>query len=209
MDHTAFIQRPRRWASVLLDRALGMETWKPEEYEDLEFGPDQGVKYEPTPWSNLLQVHRILSDMSISERDVFVDLGSGKGRVILTAAQFPFKRIVGVEISQRLHEISRLNVSRRPQGTCREIELVNLNAIDYRLPHDASVLYMYNPFKGDVFEGVLGHIRKSIETEPRPVTIIYTNPVMHHSLISSGFALSRRLGSTNVYVCGSPSAHEA
>jgi len=41
---------------------------------------------------------------------VFVDCGHGKGRVILMATRFPFKRIEGVEFSPELHRIAVSNV---------------------------------------------------------------------------------------------------
>ena len=42
----------------------------------------------------------ILADLGIYYPDcVFLDLGAGKGRALLLASQFPFKRIVGVEFS--------------------------------------------------------------------------------------------------------------
>src|SRR5262245_56698366 len=40
------------------------------------------------------------------ERFVFVDLGSGKGKALLLASSFPFKRIVGIEFAKELHEVA-------------------------------------------------------------------------------------------------------
>jgi len=45
-------------------------------------------------------------------RDVFVDFGAGKGRALLMAAQYPFKRVVGIEISEALCREARRNVAR-------------------------------------------------------------------------------------------------
>jgi tRNA G46 methylase TrmB len=36
----------------------------------------------------------------------FIDMGSGKGRALLVASEFPFARIVGVEISRELSGIA-------------------------------------------------------------------------------------------------------
>src|ERR1700691_5447899 len=40
---------------------------------------------------------------------VFVDLGSGKGRTLLMASDYPFQRIVGVELLPALHETAKGN----------------------------------------------------------------------------------------------------
>lgn len=41
---------------------------------------------------------------------VFVDFGSGKGRTLLLAAEFNFKRIIGVEFARELHDTAVKNV---------------------------------------------------------------------------------------------------
>jgi histone methylation protein DOT1 len=40
----------------------------------------------------------------------FVDLGSGKGRVLLMASDYPFKRIIGVEFMPELHRVAQENI---------------------------------------------------------------------------------------------------
>ena len=41
---------------------------------------------------------------------VFVDLGSGKGRTLLMASDYPFRRIVGVELLPALHQAAQENL---------------------------------------------------------------------------------------------------
>jgi predicted RNA methylase len=40
----------------------------------------------------------------------FVDIGSGKGRALIIAAEYAFKRIIGVEYSPSLATICRRNL---------------------------------------------------------------------------------------------------
>ena len=48
----------------------------------------------------------------VDSDDVFIDLGSGKGRMVLAAAaRYPFKRVIGVELAEQLHEVARANVA--------------------------------------------------------------------------------------------------
>ena len=60
---------------------------------------ERGVRYEP---SELGAVRRLLQMPALPRNGLFVDLGSGKGRVLLIAAQCGFRRIVGVEFSPEL-----------------------------------------------------------------------------------------------------------
>src|ERR1700754_2580229 len=46
------------------------------------------------------------------QRFTFVDLGSGKGRALLLASRFPFRRIVGVEIAPELSRVAAANIER-------------------------------------------------------------------------------------------------
>ncbi len=56
----------------------------------------------------------------------FVDLGSGKGRVLLMASEYSFKKIIGVEFSEELNQTAQKNIRsyRNPAQKCREIEAV-------------------------------------------------------------------------------------
>jgi hypothetical protein len=40
----------------------------------------------------------------------FIDLGSGKGRALLMASAYPFKRIIGVEFMPELHRVAQENI---------------------------------------------------------------------------------------------------
>lgn len=185
---------------MTVDLLLGIDTARIERHEDLGFGPERGVYYAGTPWLSILHLRRVLARSAISSDDVFVDLGSGKGRVLLVAAKYPFRRVVGVELSERLHRASQANVDRkRAAMACGEVELVNCDALEYAVPDDATVFYMYNPFKGHVFDTVIDRIRRSVEEKPRSVTLVYTNPVMHDSMEAHGFAMTEDLGQTRVY----------
>ena len=42
----------------------------------------------------------------------FIDLGCGKGRVLLMASDYPFKKIIGVEFMPELHRAAQKNIAR-------------------------------------------------------------------------------------------------
>src|SRR6185436_10035090 len=69
---------------------------------------------------------------------VFVDFGSGKGRVLLLAAQFPMKRVVGVEFSPQLCQVARQNIEafRRSHPRIAPIEVVESDAALYSIKDD-------------------------------------------------------------------------
>jgi SAM-dependent methyltransferase len=109
----------------------------------------------------------------------FIDLGSGKGRALLMASEYPFREIIGVEIQPELHAIAEQNISRfsSPEVRCRNISSICADARDYEFPAVPMLLYLFNPFPDYVFEAVLRKLEKSVSEFPRPVYIVYNTPM--------------------------------
>lgn len=150
-----------------------------------EFGldnPDWNY-YAPSGWRWL---RLALREMEVRDTDVFVDFGSGKGRVLLEAARHPFARVVGVEVSEQLNEVARRNLARRGHRfACRDVEVVTSDAADFVVPDDLTVAYLYNPFAGHTFDAVVRNMVESLDRRPRKVTVIYANPQMGAVLLAS------------------------
>jgi len=123
--------------------------------------------------------------------DVFVDFGSGKGRALILAAQYPFKRVVGVEISEALSRSARANVAAWPgRFTCPDIEITTDDAAAYGIPSDGTVMYFYNPFHGPVLRAVFEAIARSRACRPRPVWVVFNN-TSHFRAMEREFAWLR------------------
>ena len=119
---------------------------------------------------------RALRYLGVSDRDVFVEFGCGKGRVVHQAARRPFRRVVGVEISPVLAEAARSGLAaRRHQHRCRDVEIVVADVTAFRVPDDLTIGYFYYPFTGQTFESVLRGIVESIDRNPRRVRLIFVS----------------------------------
>jgi SAM-dependent methyltransferase len=105
----------------------------------------------------------------------FVDLGCGKGRVLLMASDYPFKKIIGVEFMPDLHRAAQKNIANysNDRQRCRKIETVCIDARDFQFSLDPLVVYLFNPFSESTFAQVLENMRRSVEQTPRPVHIAY------------------------------------
>jgi hypothetical protein len=112
------------------------------------------------------------------EEFVFIDLGSGKGRALLLAAQFPFRRLIGVEFARELHEIAVANVlnRRNPDGQPPEFRLYCMDATEFDFPCEPLVLFLYNPFGPEVISRVAQRLFDSYAACPRPIHVLYINP---------------------------------
>ena len=127
---------------------------------------------------------------------MFVDFGSGKGRVVYAAARHPVKRVVGVEIAPGLTAIAQRNIERnRRRLRCQDIDLVTADAAEWEVPDDMTVAYFFSPFVGSVFSAVLRNIEASLDRAPRPLTLIYACPVLESEIAGGGrFKLVARDG---------------
>ena len=107
----------------------------------------------------------------------FIDLGSGKGRVLLLAAAYHFRRIIGVEFQPELHAVAEVNLSRlRENGGNIDAESLCLDAREFEFPPDPLVIYLFNPFPDYVLSTVLDNLQASVARHPRPVYVIYNTP---------------------------------
>jgi SAM-dependent methyltransferase len=141
-------------------------------------------RYEPSGWTDL---RRVLRARDVRPGDVFVDFGSGKGRMVQMAARLPFARVVGVEIAEDLNQIARMNAERtKAEAACGEVEFVTSDAVAFAVPDDMTHAYFFNPFEGPVFEAVIANIIESLDRAPRALTLYYRNPRWEQCIASTG-----------------------
>jgi SAM-dependent methyltransferase len=151
--------------------------------EDLSFNSDSkvhGVYYEPTPKRVF---YNILSGLNIDHREFeFVDLGCGKGRVLFMAARFPFRKITGVEFSPELAEVATRNIetSTDEHQQCKNLEILCLDAAQYRIPESKTIIYLFNPFYPAIMEVVAQNLAASFKRSPTKKIIIYYHPLSMH-----------------------------
>src|SRR5882724_8050418 len=124
------------------------------------------------PWLFEQIMQAIPADFS---QFTFLDLGSGKGRALLLASDYPFQRIVGVEFMADLHRVAIKNVASysNDRQRCQRMETLCMDARDFEFPSDPLVVYLFNPFSESTFAQILENLRQSIEQAPRPVYIAY------------------------------------
>ena len=130
---------------------------------------------------------------------IFIDLGSGKGRTLLMASEYPFRKIVGVELIAELHRAAEENIRdyRSPTQRCVQIESVIADAREFELPEEPLVLYLFNPLPERALSDVLQRLGKSLVQTPRPVWVVYHNPLLEPTLGASAFL--EKAGGTSQY----------
>ena len=165
-----------RAKDISFDRRFGVDTAGmvvPEEQDVVGASWAFGSRYQGIDVESL---DAELNGLQIEFSEfTFVDLGSGKGRAVLAASRFPFKRIVGVEYSEILNDAAQKNAERFParEMKCQQLELICADAVDYSIPAGPLVIFLYNPFGLSIMEKVVQNIRQSYLQQPRRIIVMY------------------------------------
>ncbi len=129
----------------------------------------------------------------------FLDLGSGKGRTLLMASDYPFRRILGVELLPSLHEIAKENIKQYKSEAqkCFALQTICADARAFPLPNGPLVIYLFNPLPESGMRQVVSNLEQAFRVDPRVVYVLYHNPLLEHVLSKS--AMLRKVGSTRQY----------
>src|SRR3954466_14494536 len=137
----------RALATVAFERRLNVETEGIVPLSDFGLEHPDRVVYTPSPWRDF---RRALPRHDVGDDDVFLDLGAGMGRILVLAARYPFKRVIGVELAPELAAIARRNLaSARLRRRVGDTEVITADATTYVVPDDVTVVYLFNPFTGE------------------------------------------------------------
>jgi len=129
----------------------------------------------------------------------FLDLGSGKGRTLLMASDYPFRRIIGVELLAALDQIAQDNLRHYQSESqrCFRLESICADATRFSLPDGPLLIYLFNPFNESDLRRFLNNLDECSRGPARPLFLVYHNPLLEHVLGERGFV--RKVGGTHQY----------
>jgi hypothetical protein len=142
---------------------------------------------EPALFAEMLAALQLVTNLNFADF-AFIDLGSGKGRTLLMASDYPFRRIVGIELIPSLHQICEENLSRYKSDSqkCFSFECFCADAASFPLPEEPLLVYLFNPFPEAGLRRALANLSESLQQHPRPVFILYHNPQMEGLFTAEG-----------------------
>lgn len=144
------LSRLTRFATNFMgDRILGIDT------RGTVSGNRPGAVYYATV--DYSATFEALKHLDLRVSDTFVDVGSGKGRVLCLAARKLVRRVIGVEYSAELSDIAMRNANQmRGRKSPVEIFVMPAEEFDYS---SATAFYFFNPFEAHVLDAVLSKIQ--------------------------------------------------
>jgi SAM-dependent methyltransferase len=136
-----------------------------------------GHRYEPARVSILRMILPRLRTLAPQDA-TFIDIGSGKGRVLMLAAESGFKKVKGIEVSSDLCRVAVKNCAVytsivRSRAT---FNVIAMNAANYHPDQGDDVFFLFNPFDDTILDAVLNNIAQSVLRYPRTILICYYCP---------------------------------
>jgi SAM-dependent methyltransferase len=161
-----------------IDRQYGIDTSGYLGLQELQSGKSSDAYNACYCGSQPSMVRKALQALPDHRNFTFLDLGCGKGRALAVASEFPFRRIVGVELVPSVVSTARANAevirSRFPDRT--PIEIVEDDAMTTAIPDGPIVIFFYHPFYRKIMKGVLRNIEKCLSRSMSKAFVVYCVP---------------------------------
>ena len=108
----------------------------------------------------------------------FLDVGSGKGLVVMQAARRRFREVVGIEMAAELVAIAERNAARfaAAHPDAAPMRFVAGDALASSLPDAPLVVYLYNPFDATLLAPFAARLEGAAAVD-REILVAYVNPV--------------------------------
>jgi len=176
------VGRVHRLCDERFDARRGIETVRNVDAADMADAVDlsgyEGDEelYAGTPSLLFDALHSPLADMDQAVT-TYIDIGCGKGRMLIQASEAGFQSVIGVEFAEPLAETARENLQSVLGEAHGHWRIDGADARTYRYPDGPLALFLYNPFDPPVFEGFLSNLRTDLDARPRDVRLIYNHPL--------------------------------
>ncbi|MBU0701370.1 class I SAM-dependent methyltransferase [bacterium] len=162
-----------RYNNWYYDRWLNVNTAHMIKKSALGINKTDSIDYVPIGYR---AIYSMLKKIPIDKSHcTFLDYGSGKGRAVVVAAIFSFKRIIGVEISDKLVAIAQTNIANMKHRKTIQIEIIQSDATEFIVSRDVNIIYFFNPFIRETLQKVVDNIYFSYKEYPRKIYILFFN----------------------------------
>lgn len=112
----------------------------------------------------------LLKKLNLNKSSVFIDFGSGKGRVLMLVQKYGIKKAIGVELSPELCEIAKSNLQKVAPNF--DYQIIQSDMMKYKVT-TGDIFYFYDPCSKEVMKSCCQNILDYIQAKKKKITIIY------------------------------------
>lgn len=178
------------WHEIKRGSKYNVDTIKPVSLDDLTIAEGDKTQSSPYEALNYYILENLLDNfckLFPNEKNL-LDIGSGKGRIMVAAAHYGFTTITGIDFAKELCEAAKTNVNKikgKFPGTTFNIYCKDV--LNYELNPNDKVFFLFNPFNKDIMEKFSERIDQSVRQHPRSIYLIYANPQQKVVLLEKGY----------------------
>lgn len=189
-------RRAVAWSKDMdFDEKHGVDTARTLEVGELNVDAEAAKFAHRYQATSIEVINQVIGALDVDYREhTFIDFGSGKGRVLLVASSYPFRKIMGVEYSRELHDICEANIRvyRGETQQCFDLESVCCDAGAFVPPEGPLICYFYNPFGRELLVQVADNLAAKASSGGAPVRVIYVEPEMADVFAPARWAVLKR-----------------
>ncbi len=153
--------------------------------QDLDIDITHSTLYMPASYDML---EDFFTKAGVQHAHHFLDIGCGKGRAMVVAAEYGAKKVSGVELSGKLIAAARKNLAAykmfHPE---KNIQLFHNDACYFDIAPDVDFIFLFNPFDEVLMNAVMENILESLRKSKRKIKVIYFNPLHKEVFTGNGF----------------------
>lgn len=178
------------WHEMKRGPKYNINTIKPESLKNLTIMEGDISMSSPYEAVNYFILESLLDNFCrlFPEEKNLLDVGCGKGRVMVAAAHYGFKIITGVDFAKELCEAAQRNIDKIKAKFPNTVFKIYCNDIlKYSITPADKVFFLFNPFNKAIMEKFLEKIDDSVKEYPRTVYFIYANPLQKEVLLHGNY----------------------
>lgn len=148
-------------------------------------------------WATPVSIFRkILESLNLKyEQYHFIDIGAGKGRVLLMASEFSFSRVTGIEIDSELAETAKRNIEAYSKSRslktsvdvcCKSVDRFSFSPVN-------TVIYLFNPFDAKVLNELLAELNVAFSAGECELIFIFLDPYEQHLKVLSSHTFLKKI----------------
>jgi SAM-dependent methyltransferase len=169
----------------------GIHTFSPVDLKKLTIAKGETGKASRYEAVNYYLLEKLFENFrKLSSLTSIVDLGCGKGRVLVVSAYYEFNDITGIDFAAELCREAETNmekINRKFPGL--RWNIINTSVEDYEIKSHDSVFFMFNPFTDEIIRIFLTKLESSCRQHPRTTYFIYASPQYKELLTNNGYEI--------------------
>ena len=137
------------------------------------------IKFNPYERTDFCLIDSLIESKNINKNDYILDIGCGAGLFLCYLASKGFKNLTGIEINEDLYKVALQNKTNINNQTKIDINLKNINALEFKDVDQFNVFYLFNTFYDkDTYVDWLKIIERSLNKVKRKIKIIILFPTV-------------------------------